>query len=242
MNETWQELKTFLLRLRNLPVSTTMMVGGSGFCISTGCSMESWVFLPEKIHSMKLVEKTKRFFREQNVSFMWPVFAPADKYVLGNSLGLNYAGDLTGMIYEPEADCQPEISDESVEPQKVNFRDWAKTAWHAFGGEYDDVPENYFELVKAFDEDKNFSLHLYEDKGSFMLNHSKDWIGVYYFAVIPEERRKGIARSMMNEICKLSGGKKILLQATPMGLPFYENFGFKELCKIPVYSDSEDVF
>ena len=75
-----------------------------------------------------------------------------------------------------------------------------------------------------------------------MLNHGTDSNGVYYFATIPEQRRKGVARSMMNEICRLSNGKKILLQATPMGLPFYKNFGFKELCKIPVYSDSDDVF
>ena len=198
------------------------MFGGAGFCVSTGCNIESWVFSPEKIHSMKLVEKAIRFFRKQDISFMWPVYAPADKNVLDNAIGIKYAGDLTGMIYEPE----PETSDAVTGYPKVNFRDWAKIAWHGFGGEYDDVPENYYALVKAFDESKHFSLHLYEDKGSFMLNHSKDSVGVYYFAVIPEERRKGVARSMMNEICRLSNGRKILLQATPMGLPFYKNFGF----------------
>ena len=43
-----------------------------------------------------------------------------------------------------------------------------------------------------------------------MLVDEPDSTGVYYFATIPEMRRKGVARSMMNEICRLSRGKKIL--------------------------------
>ena len=242
MNITWEELKFFLTELKNLPVSKTLELEDGGFAVSTGCDIESWVFYPE-IKNIKIIERVIEFFKAQKVSFMWPVIEGSEKFL--EDSGLKFAGFLTGMIYEPEK-FSSSLSFNSS--SKINYKDWAVTAWHGFGGEYDDVPENYFDLVKAFDENPKFSLYLHENKnenkfeGSFMLVDEPDSTGVYYFATIPEARRRGVARSMMNEICKLSKGKKILLQATPMGLPFYKNFGFKELCKIPVYSDSNDVF
>ena len=240
MNITWEELKIFLTELKNLPVSESITLGESGFAVSTGCDIESWVFYPELVKDIEVVEKAVNFFKAQKVSFMWPVYAGGEKIL--EDAGLKFAGKLTGMIYEPE-----KLSPLTSNPSRLtDYRDWARTAWHGFGGEYDDVPENYFSLVKAFSENPKFSLHTHkinnESVGSFMLVDEPDSTGVYYFATIPEQRRKGIARAMMNEICKLSSGKKVLLQATPAGLPFYKNFGFKELCKIPVYSDSSDVF
>jgi len=50
-------------------------------------------------------------------------------------------------------------------------------------------------------------------------------------------RRKGIARAMMNEICRLSANKKIVLLSMEGGLLFYKNFGFEELSTIPIYSN-----
>ena len=244
MNITWEELKFFLTELKDLPVSESLELNENekenkkeNFAVSTGCDIESWVFYPERVKNIEIVEKTVNFFKSQKVSFMWPVYDGGEKIL--EEGGLLYAGSLTGMIYE-------NYSFEKSFFQTANYDEWARTAWHGFGGGYDDVPENYFALVKAFSENPKFSLYTYKinnkNAGSFMLVDEPDGAGVYYFATIPEERRKGIARLMMKEICNLSRGKKILLQATPMGLPFYKNFGFKELCKIPVYSDSSDVF
>ena len=46
---------------------------------------------------------------------------------------------------------------------------------------------------------------------------------------------------MMSEICRLSDGKQIALQATPVGVPFYKSFGFEDLFAIKVYSTEPDV-
>ena len=243
MNITWRELEFFLTRLKSLPVSKSISLGDKGFCVSTGCDIESWVFYPKRVKNPEIVERVINFFKDEKVSFMWPVYDGGEK-VLEDS-GLLYAGSLTGMIYEPGTSN----SNAAQESSNINSDDWARTAWHGFGGSVDDVPGNYFALVKSFDDAPEFSLHLHKAEenlekfaGSFMLVNEPDSTGVYYFATVPEMRRKGIANSMMKEICKLSNGKKILLQATPAGLPFYKNFGFEELCKIPVYSDSNDVF
>ncbi len=239
MNITWEELGFFLTRLKNLSVSKSITLGDKdGFCVSTGCDIESWVYYPERVKDSSIVESVIKFFKDEKISFMWPLYDGGEKFL--EDAGLLYAGSLTGMIYEPEK------SDSIPEFQKLNPDDWAQTAWHGFGGGVDDVPANYFALVRNFNDAPEFSLHAHKTgenyDGTFMLVNEPDSTGVYYVATVPEMRRRGVANAMLKEICKLSNGKKILLQATPMGLPFYKNFGFKELCRIPVYSDSNDVF
>ncbi|MBR1486754.1 MAG: hypothetical protein IJ597_05825 [Synergistaceae bacterium] len=150
MNITWEELKIFLTELKNLPVSESITLGESGFAVSTGCDIESWVFYPELVKDIEVVEKAVNFFKAQKVSFMWPVYAGGEKIL--EDAGLKFAGKLTGMIYEPE-----KLSPLTSNPSRLtDYRDWARTAWHGFGGEYDDVPENYFSLVKAFSENPKF--------------------------------------------------------------------------------------
>ena len=123
--------------------------------------------------------------------------------------------------------------------------EWSATAWRGFGGE-DDAPENYCRFVRALvDDAENLSLHLakFDGKsaGVFATTNEPERVGVYYFATVPELRRKGIASSMMSEICRLSAGRKIVLQSTPMGVKFYCSFGFDELFRIPVYSTDKDI-
>ncbi len=240
MNITWNEFSFFLTQLKNLPVSKNIELENGGFCVSTGCSMESWVFYPERIYNADVVETVTEFFKDEKISFMWPVYDGGEKFL--EDSGLKYAGSLTGMIYDPENSA----SECEISKINFNFKDWARTAWCGFGGKEDEISEKYFELVEAFDKNPKFSLHLHKTEnkfdGSFMLLDEPDSTGVYYFATVPEMRRRGIAFSMMKDICRLSRGKKIFLQSTPAGLPFYKKFGFKELCKIPVYSDSCDVF
>ena len=235
-NITWQDLSFFLTRLKNLPVSKNINLGDNGgFCVSTGCDFESWVYYPERVRSSEVVERAIKFFRENKISFVWPLYDGGEKFL--EDSGLLYAGSLTGMIYEPmpgsqEGDCN----------KTLPANEWARIAWRGFGGKVDGIPENYYKFVDALGKEPSFTLSAYMSCGSYLLVNEPDATGVYYFATVPEMRRKGVARAMMNVICSLSKGKKILLQSTPSGLPFYKSFGFVELCKIPVYSDASDVF
>lgn len=245
MNLTWQDLSFFLTHLKNLPVSKSINLGdGGGFCVSTGCSLESWVFYPERIKNSEVVELAIKFFKENKISFMWPLYDGGEKIL--EDYGLIYAGSLTGMVYNSplnfkEINCR----------QNPTSEDWAQTVWRGFGGKLEEIPKNYYDFAEALNKEPAFTIAAYtngdKDKhagycGGYLLANEPGATGVYYFSTVPEMRRQGIARAMMNIICSFSKGRQILLQATPAGLPFYKNFGFTELCKIPVYSDASDVF
>lgn len=251
-NIIWDDLKFFLGRLKAFPVSKSLTLSNKSFCVSTGCSFESWVCYPEKLRADRDVKSVIEFFALNNISFMWPLYDDDDASLLEAS-GLLYAGRLEAMALQPSRAVTDKVN------HSVSFRqattpelalEWTKTAWGAFysGSELNDdgVPENYCALVNAFMNDPNFSLYIAEldnqPAGTFIITHEKSLTGVYYFATLPELRRRGIAASMMNEICRLAGNKTITLQATPVGVPFYKSFGFDDLFAIKVYSTEPDIF
>lgn len=242
----WEDMKFFLSRLTFLSVSESMKLG-EGFCVSTGCASENWVYYPERITSKNIVDDAMKFFAERNISFMWPVYDGGEEIL--KEAGLLHAGDLAAMTLDSAKvshNTDSRITIEAVITPEQS-REWARTAWHGFGGGADDTPENYFALAEALSHDReNLSLYLArkdgEYAGTFLVTHEEALMGVYYFAVVPEMRRQGIAESMMKGVCSLSGGKRIVLQATPSGRPFYKKFGFAELFMMPVYSIEDDIF
>ncbi len=248
MNIIWEDLKFFLERLTFLPVSETMKLGNNGgFCVSTNCALENWIYCPERITDRKTVEDAVKFFDDRNISFMWPVYDGGAETL--TEAGLLYAGDLAAMSLNPANITHNTDSTLTVEPviTPEQSEEFARTAWHSFGGGIDDTPDSYFALIDALSHDReNLSLYLARKEGkcagTFLITHEAALMGVYYFAVVPEMRRQGIAGEMMKEVCRLAEGKKIVLQATPSGRPFYRNFGFKELFFIPVYSTESDIF
>ena len=251
MNFIWKELEFFLTCLKNLNISESFSLNkNKGFCVSTGCSFESWVFYPERLNS-DIIKEIIKFFNERDISFIFPVYNINGEYEyekIFEDSGLFYGGDLTAMSFEPDVGVLHRTNSQ-ITFKKItseNSREWAETAWRGFGSS-DNVAENYYKFVDALSNaSEKLSLYIAEydkkNSGTFLITHEEKYVGVYYFATLPEMRRKGIANAMMNEICRLSGNKKILLQATPAGVPFYKNFGFEELFKIPVYSNENEVF
>ena len=213
-----------------------MNLNDESFCVSTGTYSENWIYCPNPERAN--VNEAINFFRERDISFMWPV---CDSESLRYT-DLIYAGNLTAMSIESNhvPESNPDIKIMRIDSHEHSAL-WARTAWHSFGGEYDDVPENYYAFIDALIDDENLSLSLAlhdgKPSGTFLTTIMG---GVYYFGVIPEMRRKGVARAMMNEICRHN--TRVLLQSTPSGYAFYKSYGFAELFKIPVYSTESDIF
>ncbi|MBQ2617509.1 MAG: GNAT family N-acetyltransferase, partial [Synergistaceae bacterium] len=162
--------------------------------------------------------------------------------------GLLHAGHLEAMSLEPTHAVRDRVNP-SVKMRAVTretFVQWANCEWSAFEYGEGEPSAEYLALVKAFSSDESMSMYIAEidghDAGAFLVTDEVELMGVYYFATKPEFRRKGVAASMTSEICRLSGGRKIVLQATPSGVPFYRAFGFEDLGAIEVYSTRADIF
>ena len=241
MNQfVWDEMKFFVSRLSSLRVSETLKLNDESICVSTNTPYENWVYYPDPEDDSESVSKAAKFFRERDVSFMWPVY---DAESLRHS-GLIYAGDLVAMTlesnHEPKYESNPSVTFKRIESHD-DASLWANTAWRSFVGN-DDVPENFIAFTDALiDDHEHLSLTaaMYEGEaaGAYITTIMG---GVYYFGVLPEMRRRGVARSMMNEICRHN--KRITLQATEIGYKFYKSYGFTELFRMPVYSNDADIF
>ncbi|MBQ7569834.1 MAG: GNAT family N-acetyltransferase [Synergistaceae bacterium] len=110
---------------------------------------------------------------------------------------------------------------------------WACTAWYGFD-DGSNLDEKFLELARELVLNNKIRLveALLNNKsvGSVLLCEDDLNLGVYYFAVLPEFRRRGIAGLMMNKVLELAvklGKNKIVLQATQEGEKFYKNFGFQ---------------
>lgn len=241
-NMIWDELKFFLTRLKSLHVSESINLADKGFCFSVGCELENWVYWPDKLAG-KIVDDVMKFFSTRE-SFMWPIYDDIDTKIL-DSAGLFYAGDLIAMSLNPDKAITNKVNpDIKIERVINNSREWAVTAGISFGSQENEITQKYFDFVDALNQDReNIALYLakLDDKpaGNFLFTRKN---GVYYFGTRPEFRRKGVAASMMAEICKLSHGNIITLQATPMGYKFYKSFGFDELFAIKTYSTEKEIF
>lgn len=236
MNIVWENLRFFMCCLRDLPVSESLSLGeNGGFCVSTGTYAENWVYFPERVTSPEIAEESVKFFSERGEEAMWPLYDSGGEVL--ESCGLIYDEDLTAMTLTPRV----KDSDSAVSVERVRTlegaADWAETAGRGFGD--DGTVEGYRKFAEALSEHEGVSLYLakYEGEcaGTFLTTNGTEATGVYYFAVVPELRRKGIARAMMDEVCRLTCGKRIVLQATPIGEKFYRSYGFEELFKIRLY-------
>lgn len=240
----WESLKFYLTSLKNLPVSESLMLDGDkGFCVSTGSSWDSWVYYPERLKDSDTVKEILKFFNSRRIAFLFPVYdADNGSEKICKDCGLFFRENFTAMSFVPKTspETDPEMKFKHVTSPEMS-KEWAETSWRGFGG-LGDVGESYYRFVDALSDDrKNLSLYIAEHNGKnsgvFLLTHYEKYAGVFFFATVPEMRRKGIARAMMNEICRLSANKKIVLLSMEGGLLFYKNFGFEELSTIPIYSN-----
>ena len=123
---------------------------------------------------------------------------------------------------------------------------WGEAAWYAFGGEAGAAAKAYVpfgEYLANHPKNRAFALEEHGRYVSTALIHETDEAyGLYYFATVPERRRQGLAAKLMDGVtAALPEKKPLVLLATEAGLPFYINYGFKIIDKVPVYSACDDI-
>ena len=67
--------------------------------------------------------------------------------------------------------------------------------------------------------------------------------GLFYFSVLPRFRRLGLGKRLLDrtlEEARKAGCSAVVLQASPMGFPLYEKYGFRECGRFLVHSPHPD--
>ena len=225
-------LEFFLTRLRGLSCCRSVDLPGGGFCLFTGSdsASENWVFRRGAAPDEEAVHAALRFFGECATGegaapFIWPL--PEGGGVLPR-FGLPERGRLLAMsrgcVGPADAPADGGVPEASFVPvlDEAGAERWAETMWQGFGAG-PGAPGNLHVLVRGMRADGTLTLVTarIEDQnaGTFLLASapSSPAAGVYYFAVPPRYRRRGVATAMMAEILRIvrRGGKRqVLLQAT----------------------------
>jgi len=237
-----------------LKTSRSIFFGEGSLALATGTNSasENWAFFPpcaSRAIEEKVVKRVCAFFENLGQPFIWPLFpetAAAGRVL--EEAGMKARGELLAMVcpkFSPEKNNI--IAPLTFEINKKTDA-WAEVAWMAFGSSAG-VPDSFVRLARGLRDNKDFSLILAKrgdlPVGTVMLSLSGESAGIYYFATLPEERKKGVGDAMLHEASRLTferGCCALTLQATPMGAPFYASRGFKPLFGLPVYSFSEEVF
>ena len=153
----------------------------------------------------------------------------------------------TGMLWEPgsAADCAtgsrtetkvyPEEDPHIKRIAQENLSLWIDAMIAGFveeGKRREDVI--YENLIRR--EDMLFLAYCEENEimGTILLHLAKPYSGIHEVAVPVQYRGRGIASKMVRHVLKLieENGSKAALQASSMGKPVYERFGFRSVSEI----------
>lgn len=241
--------------LENFDAFTHMLGGRDGimfrrdsgsFAASTGLPYagENYAMFSRRAVSAD-VRDILEFFRQKDLPFVAPLFSEVSDNVRGvfDSRGLTKRKTYTAMLLErPEK--MAGLDGSVIKADGVD--EWADAAWEGFGGETP-RPAEYLDFAEYLRNRKENSLFILKEDGKAaccaLLLQSENACGLYYFATIPAFRRRGLAKKLLSGLLPYAFAERdtLVLLATEEGLPFYRNFGFKELKKIPIFSTTNDI-
>lgn len=244
MNDALSNMRFFMERLRDIPANESLTLN-DGFCVSTITEAENWVCFPGRVNDVESVKAVAEFFRDRHEFFMWPVFDGGNEILSAG--GLSQSESLRAMYLDSDSPVQIRGND-SVTFKAVTSREdsmrWAVCSWRGFEYDGDEPSEDFCKFAGNLAGCEDFRLYIAvldgRDCGTFLtVNDDAGFMGAYYLAVLPDMRRKGIATAIMNEVRRLSHRKKIVFQATMMGVPCYLACGFKDCGEIEVYRNRQ---
>jgi len=201
------------------------------------------------------IEETLSPFRERELPMFWwigPATRPAD---LGSRLerhGLRYMDEAVGMAADLAADLPGGGGDPTVRIREVvdekTLREWMDVFRVVF-----EVPEFVADFFAAAMRCVGFGSgsayrHFIGDANGASASCSSllfdgDVAGTYNVATLADFRSRGIGAAMSRAAmveARERGCRLSVLHATPMGYPVYRKLGYREFCRIKIYSNVDN--
>lgn len=194
------------------------------------------------------VSEVLDFFIAKNLPFV-SLQLPELKYSVSEELerkGLPVRAEYLAMSIKIPSSAKKQDSYVKIVSDRLSAEKWVEAVWTGFEGKLP-VPENYKNFAEYLTNHPDNHLYFLEKDSvplcSALLHSTADTCGLYYFATRPEARRQGLAARLLDSLivnASHPSGSLVLL-ATEMGAKMYRNYGFKELLRVPIMSETKDI-
>lgn len=244
--------RSFLQMIASAPHGASLHFKDGSLAAASGepSAGENYVIFNEEARP-KDVAEAKAFFEKRGASFIAP-WLPSTPYELAEAFQEN--GLLRRRIYTsmylPRENMTPLDGVGCFEDISGAQRsDWAEALWLAFGGDGADAKgiAGYRSFGEYLAQASGNRALVLRDEGRIvttaLLHETAETMGLYYFATLPEHRKRGHAGRLLEALGGLSlkADKELCLLATEEGFKLYISHGFKMIDKIAIYSTSADI-
>ncbi len=209
-----------------------------------------WNEKPLTDSNRKDIKHIKKIFQKVGLPFWWWVFPSAQSPITSELLkseGFSFVERIPSMLTDLTV-LADDPRDASLTIMQVTNREelflWEKVSFSGF-----DFPsktrQQYNQFVGTFnllpDSPQKFFLAWWNGKPvatSLLFLHKKA-AGIYFVSTLAEYRKKGIGLALTDETmrrAKHAGARFATLQSSLDGLHVYQQAGFKEYCRVDVYS------
>ena len=199
----------------------------------------------------KAIPKIKKDFQQAGLPFWWWVFPSSQSVATIDMLGAegfsfvesipSMLVDLTGL--SDEETCDSDVSVIRVRnEEELNF--WEEVSFAGFDFPYK-TKEQYHRFVSTLNLSASSPQKLFLaclngiPVATSLLFLNGNAGGIYFVTTLAAQRKKGIGLKLTTatlRFAKIAGTRFTALQSSPDGLRVYQQAGFKEYCRVDVYS------
>jgi ribosomal protein S18 acetylase RimI-like enzyme len=228
---------------------------GSVWAINTGIESADlnlvWNEKPLTVRDQNIIQCIKKHFQSVGLPFWWWVFPRAKSAITSDMLkseSFDLVDSIPSLIADLTAMPDNDLYTANIQIIRVKNREelslWENVSFQGF--EFPpDTRQQYKRFVNTFDicPDSPQNAFLVCSKGrpvaTALLILHKNTSGIYFVSTLSECRKRGIGLAATCAVMKFAaqaGAQFCTLQSSPAGLRVYQKAGFKEYCRVDVYS------
>lgn len=199
----------------------------------------------------KAIQNIKKYFEQASLPFWWWVFPSSQSPATTDMLkaeGFSFVDSVPSLLADLTGLSDEETGDAVVSIIRVRNKEeldlWEEVSFAGFGFP-NETKEQYHRFVSTFnfsvDSPQKFFLACLNGipVGTSLLFLNGDVGGIYFITTLAQHRKKGIGLELTMatmRFAKIAGARFATLQSSPDGLRVYQQAGFKEYCRVDVFS------